>query len=190
VTCVRARYNALPWPAWSIALAPDSTLFLPLTHRSRSIYDTVPGDDGDERNANPPVPIPVLPPNYNSLATSPRWRPPTPGALGPLVRGQEGDLSENSQGHEEEEEGKEEGPESGEFVRRTRHAFDSLFVRLHQVLDESDSDAESTMTPMLRSVDRPEAIVREERKEEVVASSPSRDIEMGPPQTTPGRSHV
>lgn len=173
MTCAstRARYNALPWPTWSLALAPDSTLFLPLTHRSQSVYETVPGNDGDERNTNL-----TLPPNYNSLATFPRWRPPTPGVFGHPTRGQESDTTENSQDHEEEE--RKEGRESG-VVSRTRHALNSVLGRIHQALDDSDSETESTMTPILRSVDRIEATGREDSKEERERQGHVVDIEMG-----------
>ena len=30
--------NNLPWPAWTVALAPDYTLFMPVTVRSASAY--------------------------------------------------------------------------------------------------------------------------------------------------------
>eukprot|EP00602_Paraphysomonas_sp_CaronLab_P005156 CAMPEP_0185035770 /NCGR_PEP_ID=MMETSP1103-20130426/27735_1 /TAXON_ID=36769 /ORGANISM="Paraphysomonas bandaiensis, Strain Caron Lab Isolate" /LENGTH=540 /DNA_ID=CAMNT_0027573017 /DNA_START=206 /DNA_END=1826 /DNA_ORIENTATION=- len=51
----RALYNTVPWPTWTVALAPDFTIFMPVTHRSRSIYD-----DGDEDN-NGRLPTPVVP---------------------------------------------------------------------------------------------------------------------------------
>lgn len=34
----RAMYNSLPWPSWTVALAPDYTLFMPVTARSSSLY--------------------------------------------------------------------------------------------------------------------------------------------------------
>jgi hypothetical protein len=34
----RAIYNSLPWPSWNVALAPDFSVFLPLTSRSVSVY--------------------------------------------------------------------------------------------------------------------------------------------------------
>lgn len=35
----RAFYNVLPWPTWGAALAPDYTLFMPVSRRSVNIYD-------------------------------------------------------------------------------------------------------------------------------------------------------
>ena len=39
----RMLYNTVPWPSWNGSLAPDMTLFIPVFHRARSIYqDNVP----------------------------------------------------------------------------------------------------------------------------------------------------
>jgi TATA-binding protein-associated factor Taf7 len=100
----------------------------------------------------------------------------------------EGHQSENSEAETEEDEEDEERKDQVEFVSRTRHAFDSFFGRLQEAMDESDSEADTTMTPMLRSVNHPQAIVHEERNEgRAQEGGPhhdphpsSRDIEMGP----------
>lgn len=39
----RALTNSLPWPSWPVALAPDYTLFLPVSHRSTNIYGSPTG---------------------------------------------------------------------------------------------------------------------------------------------------
>jgi hypothetical protein len=39
----RALHNSLPWPTWPVALAPDYSLFLPLTHRAMDIYGSPSG---------------------------------------------------------------------------------------------------------------------------------------------------
>ena len=48
---IRAMHNSLPWPTWPVALAPDYTLFLPVTHRAMNIYGdpsgTAPAAEGD-----------------------------------------------------------------------------------------------------------------------------------------------
>lgn len=55
----RAIYNSLPWPSWNVALAPDFSVFLPLTTRSVSVYaNEVPAvrqtgtDEADNRSTN------------------------------------------------------------------------------------------------------------------------------------------
>lgn len=35
---ISALHNSLPWPTWTMALAPDYSLFLPVTHRAMNIY--------------------------------------------------------------------------------------------------------------------------------------------------------
>ena len=65
VLLLRVLYNRLPWPAWSVALAPDYTIFMPVNHRARSVYDDRSdadgGADGDgwrvRRPATPMLPI-------------------------------------------------------------------------------------------------------------------------------------
>jgi len=52
----RMIYNQIPWPSWTVALAPDYTLFLPLTQRTSSVYQqAVPGINGENENQNAPV---------------------------------------------------------------------------------------------------------------------------------------
>ena len=48
----RQFYNALPWPTWNISLAPDYTVFLPLSHRSVPVYQMTPPDVGHTTNNN------------------------------------------------------------------------------------------------------------------------------------------
>lgn len=48
----RAIFNAFPWPAWTVALGPDFSLFMPVQYRSSSVYDAQP-PPGD---APPPAP--------------------------------------------------------------------------------------------------------------------------------------
>ena len=49
----RMLQNNLPWPSWTVALAPDYTLFMPVTIRSASAYqNNVPP------LANPPPAVP------------------------------------------------------------------------------------------------------------------------------------
>lgn len=44
----RMLYGSLPWPVWRADLAPDYTLFMPVTQRSTSVYsDTVPARPND-----------------------------------------------------------------------------------------------------------------------------------------------
>lgn len=53
----RMLFNALPWPMWRADLAPDYTLFMPVTHLSRGIYqNNVPLRPGTEAPADPPAP--------------------------------------------------------------------------------------------------------------------------------------
>lgn len=168
----RESYNALPWPSWVVSLAPDFTLFMPLTQRARSVYDTLPGMN-DEENLQ----IPIIPPNYNTLATFPRRRrPPTPvdidqseheRFLSPLL------LSDDSQ-HENNWDEKIDIEEEEKNDGRTifhRYGFDttSVFNRLQEVLDESDSDENSR-------IQRSEGNTQVHRNEE---NSLDRDLEMG-----------
>lgn len=73
---IRALYNTLPWPSWAVALAPDYTLFMPVTTRSRSIYDTLPTTATVLRPDENPSPL--ISPGSLSPFMSPRPLPPTP----------------------------------------------------------------------------------------------------------------
>eukprot|EP01035_Chromulina_nebulosa_P018789 gene18789-24556_t len=58
----RVLHNRVPWPMWSIAIAPDFTLFWPLDHQSMTIYGTAadntsqanPVSDNSNSSTNPP----------------------------------------------------------------------------------------------------------------------------------------
>jgi hypothetical protein len=53
----RMIYNQIPWPSWTVALAPDYTLFLPLSQRTSSVYQqAVPGINGENEIQNAPPP--------------------------------------------------------------------------------------------------------------------------------------
>ena len=50
-------YNSVAWPTWSMALAPDFTLFMPVTDEARDVYQgpvpPVPNRDEEQGNAAP-----------------------------------------------------------------------------------------------------------------------------------------
>lgn len=54
----RALHNSLPWPTWQVSLAPEYSLFLPVTHRSINIYGDLSGsppaenESGNDRGVN------------------------------------------------------------------------------------------------------------------------------------------
>jgi hypothetical protein len=54
VVLYRMLFNRLPWPSWSVALAPDFTIFMPVNHRTRSVYDDT-EDHAGEGAAVPPL---------------------------------------------------------------------------------------------------------------------------------------
>ncbi len=51
----RQLYNSLPWLSWTVALAPDYTIFMPVTQRSLSVYSmgTAPVDPNSNGLENP-----------------------------------------------------------------------------------------------------------------------------------------
>lgn len=49
---LRALHNSLPWPTWAVALAPDYSLFLPVTHRAMDIYGAPSGMPTNQHNAD------------------------------------------------------------------------------------------------------------------------------------------
>lgn len=70
----RQLYNSLPWPTWNISLAPDYTVFLPLSHRSVPVYQMTPPDFGHTNINAPPNPTasenPDRPTLYSRIAQS------------------------------------------------------------------------------------------------------------------------
>eukprot|EP00981_Chlorochromonas_danica_P006092 scaffold1287_cov253-Ochromonas_danica.AAC.5 len=94
----RMLYNSLPWPMWRGDLAPDYTLFMPVTNTSRGVYQNTiprrPGDVGEvpngggERSGDDPAAAPAPAPA------------PAPPAIRPgtVSSGQEGN-SGNSSGN-------------------------------------------------------------------------------------------
>lgn len=159
-------------------MAPDYTIFLPLTHRARSIYDTLPGNN-DEENLQ----IPIIPPNYNTLATFPRRRrPPTPiddldqsehaRFLSPLLHSDDSQHDHNW----DEKTDLEEERKDDESTTLHRFGLNTIVNRLQQVLDESDSDEN---TQMIRSSEGNPLQSRPDRSER--QRPPDRDIEMGVP---------
>ena len=53
----RMIYNQLPWPSWTVALAPDYSLFLPLSLRTSSIYQqAVPAINAENENQQAQTP--------------------------------------------------------------------------------------------------------------------------------------
>ena len=58
----RAIFNTVPWPAWSIALGPDFTLFMPVSHRTASVYNAAPPPPLGQ----PPLEPPRSPPRHRN----------------------------------------------------------------------------------------------------------------------------
>lgn len=55
----RAVYNSVPWPTWNILLAPDVTVFMPVSHQSLGVYDN---DNGQQQEIHNNLPAPALVP--------------------------------------------------------------------------------------------------------------------------------
>jgi hypothetical protein len=66
----RMIHNQLPWPSWTVALAPDYSLFLPLSQRTSSIYQqAVPSINPENENQPAPAPAHTLNDYFNSAAS-------------------------------------------------------------------------------------------------------------------------
>lgn len=71
-------FNRLPWPSWSVALAPDYTIFMPVNFRTRSVYEQEINEAGEQEQG--------LPPLLTLSAALPRPRPrPRPDRASPLA---------------------------------------------------------------------------------------------------------
>jgi hypothetical protein len=66
----RALFNNLPWPSWAVALAPDYTLFMPVTARSSSLYAHAVPPVHEEAPPPPPVGRGVVNTSITAVAPS------------------------------------------------------------------------------------------------------------------------
>lgn len=65
----RMLHNQLPWPSWTVALAPDYSLFLPLSQRTSSVYQqAVPAINPENENQPAPTPAPTINDYINNAA--------------------------------------------------------------------------------------------------------------------------
>lgn len=78
-------YNALPWPSWRAALAPDYTLMMPINMRSESAYHTDIPNRPNTGNA-PDTPANDSPASISTTESSNNSRPVISGAGRLLVR--------------------------------------------------------------------------------------------------------
>lgn len=70
----RAIFNALPWPAWTVALGPDFSLFMPVQYRSSSVYDAQPQAPPDNAAPLPAPPADLQEPPDRSTRSQ-RYTP-------------------------------------------------------------------------------------------------------------------